>query len=511
MSLPRLIITGASGFIGRRLLDGFKEDYNIVGLARQSQTRCGAPVHSNISWFQTDICDRESVATAFRFVRETGGADVVIHLAAHYDFSGDDHPEYWRTNVNGMRNVLEECRSLELQRFIFASSLAACRFPPVGSVLDEDSPPDGEHVYARSKRLGEEMLAEFEPEIPSAIIRFAAVYSDWCEYAPLHNFMETWLSGAWNARILGGRGDSAIPYIHARELVPFISQVIRLDERLDRRQILIASPSHTVSHEELFDVVARESGAELKPPIHMPAALARIGVWARDALGRLFGERPFERPWMVAYIDEALSVDPSRSWALLDWRPRRRLYLKRRMTFLLDHRKTDPLEWALRNQAAQKRVHLRPSLRVHNLVEKHQDAIRRRFLTEVMESSDSADRFPSTSEISPQVLAWRFTVAFRHILNSIRAEDRGLFLGYCRDFAEKRFADGVSPGELIELFRVLNDTTLSVVREDPGAVELEGGIFDYWTMTIEYGCDQVLEVYEDLSGAIIGEEMRAQP
>ena len=60
MELPRLIITGASGFIGRHLLDYFKEDFRIVGLARRSQLHCGAPVHNNITWYQVDIGDRSA-------------------------------------------------------------------------------------------------------------------------------------------------------------------------------------------------------------------------------------------------------------------------------------------------------------------------------------------------------------------------------------------------------------------------------------------------------------------
>lgn len=208
MPLPRLIITGSSGFIGKRLLDGLKDHFEIVGLARRSQSRCGAPRHDNISWVQTDVGDRESVAAAFRMIRETGGADYVIHLAAHYDFTGDDNPEYERTNVQGLGHVLDECRSLDLQRFIFASSVAACRFPARGDHLDETSPPDGEHVYARSKRRGEEMLVACRDDVPSVIVRLAAVFSDWCEYTPLHVFIETWLSNAWNSRILQKRGST---------------------------------------------------------------------------------------------------------------------------------------------------------------------------------------------------------------------------------------------------------------------------------------------------------------
>ena len=500
MSLPRLIITGASGFIGRRLLDGLKEHFNIIGLARRSQSRCGAPFHDNISWFQADIGDVESLATAFRFIRETGGADYVIHLAAHYDFTGEAHPEYWRTNVEGLRNVLEECCDLDLERFFFVSSVAACQFPETGRALNEQSPPDGDHTYAVTKRLGEEMLAEYDDRIPSCIVRFAAIFSDWCEYAPLYIFIETWLSRTWNARILGGRGRSAIPYLHLREVTPFFRRLLAHHERIGQRGILIASPNHTVNHIELFKLVHRYAGNSCPTPLLVPAPLARVGVWGRDLVGRLLGNRPFERPWMVAYIDLDLAVDATYSQEIIGWRPRQRLFMESRMAFLIEHMKSDPIEWQQRNQAALKEVHLRSNLRIHRLLEQHQDAIRSRFLDLLLSSPVAETTFPSYQTVSPQVVEWRFTVALRHILNSVRTKERGLFLAYCRDFGSKRFEEGFDVREVVNALQALNEIALDVLSEDPDAAGLEEALQNHFSMTIEFGCDQILEVYEDLSG-----------
>jgi nucleoside-diphosphate-sugar epimerase len=105
----------------------------------------------------------------------------VEHLAAHYDFTGDEHPQYRRTNVDGLRHVLEACRTPRPKRFVLSSSAAACRLPPPGGALDEGSPPDGEHIYARTKRLGEQMVREYEQRFPATIVRFAALFSDWWE------------------------------------------------------------------------------------------------------------------------------------------------------------------------------------------------------------------------------------------------------------------------------------------------------------------------------------------
>ena len=56
--LPRIVVTGSSGFLGRHLLDATKDYYRIAGIARRSQLISGAPHHPNIQWHQADIADR---------------------------------------------------------------------------------------------------------------------------------------------------------------------------------------------------------------------------------------------------------------------------------------------------------------------------------------------------------------------------------------------------------------------------------------------------------------------
>ncbi len=85
-----------------------------------------------------------------------------------------------------------------MKQFFFSSSVAACELPPRGKTLDETSPPDGRHVYAQTKRIGETMVGGYKDRFTPVIVRFAAMFSDWCEYPPLYMFLETWLSNAWN-------------------------------------------------------------------------------------------------------------------------------------------------------------------------------------------------------------------------------------------------------------------------------------------------------------------------
>ena len=503
-------MTGASGFIGRHLLDGLKEHFQIYGLARRSQLRCGAPFHENITWFQVDIGDKDTLATSFREIRSRGGADIVIHLAAHYDFTGEEHPEYWRTNVHGLRNVLEECSSLSLQRFVFASSVAACSFPKAGERLTEESPPDGEHIYAVTKRAGERMLEEFAHFVPSCIVRFAALFSDWCEYPPLYIFYETWLAKAWNSRILGGKGLSAVPYLHVREVIPFFRQLIQHIDDIGPQEVLIASPSETMNHKDLYDLACINDLGYRRKPVFMPTPLCRLGVWGRDLLGRVLGNRPFERPWMVRYIDHDLAVDASRTYQRLDWNPRDRLRLYRRVPFMMENRKTDPVEWHRRNRAALKEVKLRANLRVHRLLEKHHDEIGRRYLA-AMVGPHAQRTYPSYQRVPTEILEWRFKVALRNLLNAVRTADRGVFTDFCRDLALKRFKDGFDAMEVCNALELLNDTCIRVLKADPECEDVANRLHEILTMTVQFGCDKILGIYEELGDTVSDTEVSESP
>src|SRR5271166_1497603 len=345
MSLRRIIITGASGFVGRHLLEFFKDKFRIYGLARRSQVRSKAPVHSNIKWFQAAIADRKSIEAVFEQIAAEGGAEIVIHLAAYYDFSGDQHPEYYRTNVQGLRNILDLCGLVGTRHFIFSSSLAASAFPPPGAALTETSLADGNHIYARTKKIGEDMLAEYRDVFSSVIVRFAALFSDWCEYPPLYMFLDTWLSNRWNHRVLGGMGQSAIPYLHVHEVSRFLSCLIDKLPILPPGQVVIASPDGAVSHLALFRVTTREYLGHRVKPLFMPKLLCGPGIRVQNLLGRVLGERPFERTWMAEYIDQQMTVNAAWSRATLGWEPRPRLEILRRMPFLIENRKMNPLEW----------------------------------------------------------------------------------------------------------------------------------------------------------------------
>ena len=348
---PRLVLTGAAGFLGKRLIERLAGPWQIEAIDREPPVAGMLAHRPEVRWHRIDLTDDTAVTSLFAALRADGGATAVVHLAAHYDFTGERHPDYQRTNVEGTRRLLDACDGLGLERFVFASSLAACEFPRAGRMLDESSPPDGDHVYAESKRAGEVMMRA-ERRFPTAIIRFAALYSDWCEYAPLFSLLRTWLSGRWNSRILGGRGRSAVPYLHVRDAGVFAERLLDLRRELEPAEVLIASPNRVTSHADLFRAVtAYVRGAPVRP-ICTPRAVATLGLHLLDLAGRASGNRPFERPWMGRMIDRRLEVDPHQSYRRLSWTPRPRLDIVRRIPFLIENQYSEPGTWAAHNEAA---------------------------------------------------------------------------------------------------------------------------------------------------------------
>lgn len=352
MSKPGMIITGATGFLGSRLVERLREKYEIYGIARRSPHEAGLPIGPGLHWFQVDIGHFEPLREVFYRIREMGGAELLLHLAAYYDFSGENHPEYARTNVIGTRNILKLAEPLNLKRFIYTSSVAACPFPEPGDAVTEETPPTAPVPYAQSKRQGEEMLHEYRDHIPSCIVRLAAIFSNWCEYEPLANFILAWCSNSWNCRILGGQGESAVPYLHARDLLAFYLRVIEMHETLEPMEILQASPHGSTTHYEMFREVTRSYFGSPRWAIFMPKPLAAIGIVMREKLGMLTGNMPFERSWMIDYIDLKLNIDASHTHRRLNWHPRPELSMVNTIPIMIENLRRNPELWRQRSYLA---------------------------------------------------------------------------------------------------------------------------------------------------------------
>ena len=178
MHEKKVLITGASGFIGSFLVEG--------GLERGMQVWAGVRKSSSrrylqdgrIRWAELDFTDSNSLEeTLKRHKSEHGGWDYVIHCAGvtKCRHKGDfEIGNYWAT-----RNFIETLMRLDMvpQRFIYLSSLSV--FGPVHekdySPISETDTPCPNTAYGLSKWHAEEYLRRLK-DFPYVIFRPTGVY-----------------------------------------------------------------------------------------------------------------------------------------------------------------------------------------------------------------------------------------------------------------------------------------------------------------------------------------------
>lgn len=146
-----IALTGATGFIGSRLLAAL----NNKNCKVRALTRTPRQDNELTQWITGDVHDREALQALVR------DASAVIHCAGIV--RGFSEEQFIHTNVDGTANLLNACSSVvPPARFLLISSLAA-REPHLS-------------WYARSKRLAEEKVQQHPGTLAWTIFRPTAVY-----------------------------------------------------------------------------------------------------------------------------------------------------------------------------------------------------------------------------------------------------------------------------------------------------------------------------------------------
>jgi nucleoside-diphosphate-sugar epimerase len=392
--------------------------------------------------------------------------------------------------------VLDAARALGVRDFVFASSVAACAFPRPGEALTERSAPDGDTPYAESKRAGERMLDEYRGSFRPWVVRFAALFSDWCEYEPLFRFMETWLSRLPRGRVLAGHGLSAVPYMHVRDAVAFVRALIEHRDRLSPGAVLLASTDGATTHREIFEAATVAHFGEHVRPILVPRPLCRAGLWALDAVGRRIGTPAFERPWMGRFIDLELTVDARLTRQRLGWSPRARLGLVRRMPFLVQNRKSLPVEWQRRNHAALRGVRGHENLRVHPLLERSAPDVASALADYVLDPS-RGERFAGLRALGRERHLGASTLLLNALVDAVHSGEKAVFVGACRELGERWRAEGVSLDELNGYLDALGDLCVLALVGHDASESWALALHDHVTMTVQFAVDAVLDMADE--------------
>jgi nucleoside-diphosphate-sugar epimerase len=160
-----VLVTGAAGFIGRRLCASLRRDFTVRALLRRDGD---GPWHQS---FTLDL-GRDDIP-----VEAVAGVDTIYHLAArtHAISAVNDEPEYVRVNVDGTRDLLERAGERGVRRMVFMSSVKAMG-EGSGVVMDETTPPDPTSAYGQTKLAAERLVLNGNLVPEGVVLRPALIY-----------------------------------------------------------------------------------------------------------------------------------------------------------------------------------------------------------------------------------------------------------------------------------------------------------------------------------------------
>ncbi len=152
----KILITGATGYVGHRLALTLAERNNEIHILVRNPNSDNIPLHKNIRVFAGDITDRQSIPAAIN------GCKQVYHIAAMVKPFDKDPSLFHKVNVEGTRNLLAIALKTGVKKFVFTSSCSVIG-PSVKAAMCENdariTPLDNE--YDNTKFLAENIVKEY--------------------------------------------------------------------------------------------------------------------------------------------------------------------------------------------------------------------------------------------------------------------------------------------------------------------------------------------------------------
>jgi len=348
--MTSILITGASGFLGKRLVERFSElGFIIYALDVVPHPNSNRVANlPNVFFINADISDKAKLQKIFANKK----VDFLIHLAAFWSFKSGFSEIYQRVNIQGTQNIIDLAQQLNAQRLIFASSITAVILPKQATMTEFAQPdPNTKHPYGWSKARCEILIKKHYDNLPSekngsaAIVRLTGVFDDWCELPPLAAAIRRWSVPGPVGRIIPGSGQTGFGYLHTRDFTQFMLQVIKRHQRLNKVETLLACPEGATTHEELYPSIRQGFGLR-GGPIFMPLSIVRrafqVEKWLRN---KLPVNDCIEEDWMFDEVDNVKRADPSYTFAKTQWQPSPELHITRKLPEVVTNAKSNWRKW----------------------------------------------------------------------------------------------------------------------------------------------------------------------
>jgi dihydroflavonol-4-reductase len=303
------LVIGASGFLGshvtRQLVD---TGADVRVMLRNSSSTKGID-DLDVERCYGDVFDDDALRTAMT------GCDVVYYCVVDARMWLRDPEPLFRTNVEGLRHVLDAALDADLKKFVFTSTTGALAISD-SRVVTEDDPHNWDQggAYIEARVAAENMLMSYvrDKGLPAVAMCISTTYGprDW---APTPH-------GSMLAAVATGR----FPFY-----MGFSAEVVGIEDAA-RAMLLAAEHGRAgeryiisdryMSTRELHQIAATAVGRR-PPRIGIPLAVLRAGARVNDLMARLLGrDLPFAYVGM-RMVELMSPLDHSKAERELGWTP----------------------------------------------------------------------------------------------------------------------------------------------------------------------------------------------
>jgi farnesol dehydrogenase len=291
------MVTGATGFIGSRLVQELLNRQIQVNILVRSEKKLSPKIRERASVFSGDIMNKKAVDSAMR------DCEFVFHLAGFANIWSKDKTLPYRTNVEGTNIILETALKNNIKKVVYTSSAGI--FPPSGQqkTINEKSPLPDYYLtdYEKTKRAAEDLCIEYcSKGLSTVIVNPSRVYGP----GPLNKsnsvtiLIKKYIKGNW--RFIPGDGNQIGNYAFINDVVN--GHIHALEKGTTGKKYILGGTN--VSYNEFFDTIGEVKGKKYRL-LHLPIPV--ISVFAAFELfcAENFGKPPVITPdWLKRYSQD---------------------------------------------------------------------------------------------------------------------------------------------------------------------------------------------------------------
>ncbi len=294
-TMTSVLLTGASGFIGRRVLEtGDVSQYGMIAAARRP------------------VGDRSIIVDLNGPLDSLPRVDWVFHLAGGY--AGADARTLDRCDLDMARRLIDWGKRQEIKNWVFAS--AAEVYGRSEGLVAEDSPTQPVIPYGRVKLQIERMFARLADEVPDSRVTFLRIGEVYGPHGTLIDELTARLRTGFCPWF--GSGDVPVSFVHVEDVARSFWAAARAGPL--GVSIWNIADDEPITWREFLDYLASLLGT--RKAIGLPLPLARLYAAASTAADRVRRRTPTVTRHVVTLLTTPKPLSNRRAREELGWRLR---------------------------------------------------------------------------------------------------------------------------------------------------------------------------------------------